>query len=201
MITLALMVAAQIASAPPAQAAEVRAILEPLQQHTSVTAAIRQVKVMRAFTRPQEAHGRLIVLPPRRLRWEYTTPFRATLVLSGDRVTMAYPELGRRRTIDLNQDPGLKSVLDAILFFMEADPNAVIERFEVTIAAGAQTRLQLVPRAEAVRALLARVDVVVDTERNVLTSIRLEEPDGDHTTLTFSGVEVDKPVDEALLVP
>jgi len=162
-----------------------------------------QLKTNKAFKQPQRSEGRFIVATPRRLRWEYDKPFRTALILSGDKVSMSYPDLNRKQTFDLNRDPTMKAVLDTILFFLEAKPERVSARFAVTLAGteGDTVRLTLIPKAEKARAMLARILVDVDTGRGVLTRIQLIEPDGDASDIRFSGHLLDQPVDEALLTP
>lgn len=199
MNTTLLMVALLYPTAEP----DLSAVLNKLQAHQTVQASMVQLKTNKAFKQPQRSEGRFIVAPPRKLRWEYQKPFRTTLVLNGDKVSMSYPDLNRKQTFDLNRDPSMKAVLETILFFLEAKPARVNERFSVTLAA-AETdvaRLTLVPKAETARQLLARIVVDVDTQRGVLARIQLIEPDGDSSDIRFSKHRLNEAVDEALLTP
>ena len=176
--------------------------LTALQRPRSVVANLEQTKTMRAFKRPQIATGRLIVVPPRRVRWEYQSPYRAILVINGDKMSMEYPELGRKQVFDLSKDPAMKRVIDTILFFLEADANRVLERFEVTATRQEQhTVLALTPRSKTARGLVKRIEATVDRQRGVLTSLTIDEPDGDSTQLKLTNARTNEPVDETLLTP
>lgn len=174
-------------------------LLAPLKAHKTVQATIVQTKTMKAFKRPQVARGRLLIRPPRQLRWEYTEPFKAILVLNGDDASMSWPDLDRKQRIDLKRDPQMRAVLDSILFFMEAAPDAVSKRF--TVRKSEAGTIELVPRQEAARALLAFIVVAVDPQKQVLSRIELHEPDGDYTVIAFHDVVTNAPIDPKLLVP
>jgi len=177
--------------------------LSRLQKPTSVSARLEQVKTMRAFKRPQVAKGRLLVVPPRQIRWEYESPYRAILVIAGDRMSMSYPDLGRKQVFDLKNDPSMKQVIDTMLFFMEADANKVHERFVVAAKKGGDGRITLTlePRSKQAAGFVAKIVAVVQLQAGVLESLTLTEPDGDSTRLTMSDIQTNQPVDKTLLVP
>ena len=187
----------------PTAEPDLSAVLKKLQAHQTVQATMVQLKTNKAFKQPQRSEGRFIVAPPRKLRWEYLKPFRTALVLNGDKVSMSYPDLNRKQTFDLNRDPSMKAVLETILFFLEAKPELVSERFSVTLATAEAdvARLTLIPKAEKARQLLARIVVDVDTKQGVLARIQLIEPDGDSSDIRFSDHRINEAVDEALLLP
>jgi outer membrane lipoprotein-sorting protein len=180
--------------------------LASLQQPTSVVATLKQVKTMKAFKRPQRATGRLMVVPPRQVRWEYHTPYKAELVINGDSMSMNYPDLGRKQRFDLASDPAMKGVVDTILFFMEAKPERVMARFEITARKLESNglsfaELTLVPKSQTTRGFVASIRTTVDLKRGVLTSITLMEPDGDTTAITLTDIQINTAVNPVLLRP
>lgn len=180
--------------------------LASLQGPSSVVATLEQVKTMKAFKRPQRATGRLMVVPPRQVRWEYHAPYKAELVINGDSMSMNYPDLGRKQRFDLASDPAMKGVVDTILFFMEAKPERVMARFEVTARklespVGPRAELTLIPKSKSTRGFVASIRTTVDLTRGVMTSITLTEPDGDTTAITLTDIRINSVVDPALLRP
>ena len=178
--------------------AKLAATLASLQRTQRVVATFEQTKTLAAFDAPQVARGTLYVARPDKLRWAYEAPYRMVLVQRGDRVSMSYPDLKRKQAFDLARDPQTKAVFETILFFQNADPAAVAKRFDARVDPAGQ--LVLVPRGKAAT-LLAQVEVWVDVERGVLTRLKLREPDGDVTDLAFGDIQVDAPIDDALLTP
>ncbi len=174
------------------------AALVSLQKPQRVVATFEQTKTLAAFDAPQVARGKIYLERPRKLRWAYEAPYRMVLVQRGDRVSMSYPDLGRKQAFDLAQDPQTRAVFETILFFQDANPETVSERFVASVGSAGQ--LELVPKGKA-RKLLARVEVWVDVSRGVLTRLRMQEPDGDVTDLVFGDIQVDVPIDDALLTP
>ncbi len=197
--------AAPAEPAPPTPApaapdpARMAAMLQALQKPQRVVAKFEQTKTIAAFTTPQVARGELYVSKPDKLRWAYEAPYRMVLVQRGDRVSMSYPDMGRKQSFDLAKDPQMKAVFDTILFFQQADPETVAKRFSATLVG--EGHLQLVPREPGAAKLLSRIEVRVDPALGVLTHIVLAEPDGDRTELRFYDLKVDVPIDDALLQP
>jgi outer membrane lipoprotein-sorting protein len=175
--------------------------LRALQRPRTVQASFTQTRHMRAFKTPMEATGRLVFARPDRLRWEYTAPYRMVLVAGGGRATLTYPDLGRRVSAGLSDDPAVGAVIDALLFFRHADAAAVARRFHVSAATEPGFDAVLVPIAGEARNVIDRIEAGVDAPRGVLRVLRLVEPDGDVTSLSFRDVRVDEPIAEALLRP
>ena len=173
--------------------------LGSLQKPARVVATFQQTKTLAAFDAPQVARGRLYVARPDKLRWAYEAPYRMVLVQRGDRVSMSYPDLKRKQAFDLAREPQMKAVFETILFFQRADPEAVAKRFDARLDGAGH--LVLHPRGDKAKLLLAQIDVWVDPARGVLTRLRLREPDGDVTDIAFTDIEVDAPIDDALLTP
>ena len=178
--------------------ARMAAILASLQRPARVVARFEQTKPLAAFTKPQTARGTVHLARPGKLRWSYEAPYRFVLVQRGDRVSMSYPDLKRKQAIDLNREPETKAVFDTILFFQDTSPAAVSARFDARLADDGH--LVLAPKGAAGK-LLAQIDVWVDPTRGVLTRLLMREPDGDVTELAFSEIQIDVPIDEALLTP
>ena len=200
---IALVTALCLLTPPPAAAPNLDDVLASLRKHRSVSATLVQKKHSKVFKRPQEARGRLLVVPPDKVRWEYTSPFRAVLVVNGRKASMAYPDLDRKQTFDLDREPEMRAVLSTTLFFLRTSPDEMRRQYQVTVSrkGPAEVQLGLVPRSEKARAMVAEVQVGVNVARGVLSGLRLVEPDGDVTHLEFSGVVIDGPIDEGLLQP
>ncbi len=179
--------------------ARMAATLTSLQKPARVVAAFEQTKTLAAFDAPQTARGRIFVARPDKLRWAYETPYRMVLVKRGARVSMSYPDLKRKQAFDLAREPHMKAVFDTILFFQRADPEAVARRFDARLEGAGH--LVLHPKGDKAKKLLTRIDVWVDATRGVLTRLQLREPDGDVTDIAFTNIQVDAPIDDALLTP
>jgi outer membrane lipoprotein-sorting protein len=180
--------------APPTPAERLAALHRP----ATFSARFEQTKTQAAFKTPQQARGRVLVGGPERLRWEYEAPYHMVLVRDAARVSMSYPDLGRKQAFDLDREPQLRAVFDTILFFHTASAEKLAGRFEVT--ADGPDHYALLPKAGADK-LIARIDVDLDPAQGVPKKVRIAEPDGDATELVFSDVEVDQPIPEDLLRP
>jgi len=71
--------------------------------------------------------------------------------------------------------------------------------FDVTFRDG--DRLRLVPRSRSLSPWLSAIEITLGGEAQTPRHVRLEEPGGDVTEITFSDVTVNPPLDDAAFVP
>ena len=195
------MILAALLIALVAPAPEAERLLAALRQPTSVSAQFVQTKTMRAFVRPQQARGDVLMARPRRLRWRYATPYKMELLQDGDAVAMRYPDLQRTQRVNLADDPSMKSVFDTLLFFQDADAAAIDARFVVQVLDAGAGHLRLTPRSEGAEKLLAQVQVWIDPAVGAMRRVDLVEPDGDATRIEFTDVRVNVPAPEDAFRP
>jgi outer membrane lipoprotein-sorting protein len=165
---------------------------EPPSRLTANFVMERTLKVLSDTVR---SSGRLSLGGPGLLRWEMTSPSRSTLVVSGGRGWIHYPDLELTKAFDLATDPVMRVISEHMLALTAGDFDAIGVLFRVSDLDGGVKRL--LPREETVRSVFAELRVAFAAP-GIVGWVELVSPGGDRTRLTFTDVRTDPVLDPAL---
>ncbi len=154
-------------------------------------AEFTQVKQLKAFAAPVTSTGTLLYDRDGTVVWRYQTPARMDFELVGSRATISYPDLGEEQQFDLDSDERFKPLVESMFVWLGGDLDAVREAYDVRVDPDDGARVVMTPRNEMIRPFVARIVLTVDGERQV-QQVRIEEPDGDSTQISFRYTRVDR---------
>lgn len=164
-------------------------LTQRLDQAPILRADFIQEKSMAAFKRPLQTRGRLVFARGKGVIWMIESPIKLTYVLAEDRI-VEIGEDGIAQVRTAREIPGLAQI--ALLFraLLGAQTDALAEVFTVTPEGALDAwRLVLVPKpgplTQAMREIRMSGDRHVDR-------IRIEEANGDSSTLVFRNTSVDR---------
>ena len=123
--------------------------------------------------------------------WSYTAPVRMDFVLEGSRARTIYPDLGEEQEFDLDTDARIRPMVESMFVWLGGDPAVVAEGYEIVFAEDVAGGVELRPRNEMIRNLLRRIVLSFDDAHQV-TEIRMDEPDGDSTVISFVYEQIDR---------
>lgn len=191
----AVLLAAVLAAAPPADTAAILKSLENAGRALkTMKASFVETKVLVLLDEKQETRGDVLLQVPGRLRWNYTTPQPSAMVIKDGRFSRYIP---KSKQVFRGQ---AKGEADLLVGF---GPGAagLGKKYEVTLVgeeavAGTPAYvLDLKPRPDqASSGLFSGIRLWVDKARSIPVQTRLTEPTGDHTTIRFEGVVLNRPV-------
>lgn len=160
-----------------------------LQQAAAATSAwqadFTQEKHLSIFKEPVVFQGRLSLVRPDRLRWEFFTPVSSVLILnkeSGMRCGDGMAPV----TVDLNSDPMMSVVSRQLWLWLGGDYRSLGEQYEIGFAADDST-LVVQPKKDSagngmpIEVVILRFDPVSLEPQQV----EIHERDGDYTLLRF----------------
>lgn len=142
-----------------------------------------QIKTIKGFKKPLLSRGRFLIARGQGIQWLTLEPFPSTLVVTRERL-MTVTEGGVQQ-MDARQEPGLRAVNELLMAVLGGDLRALSKRFQVDGALqGSQGwRMSLVPKDEALRRFIARIDM--EGDRHV-QQVRLTEGAGDESRIRFA---------------
>ena len=184
------------APAPPPVPPEVRAVADRMHGIRTLRVTMRQEKEMQVFGEVVRSTGTLTIARPRRLAMDLEGPGGTRLVIDGDRMGIHYKALGRTERMSLSQDPRAKAVADHLFLFLDLDPEALDETYLLEVRSVRPVVVHLTPRPDALRRIIARVEIRFD-DRGFVDELLLVEGNGDRTRWMFDDPVVDQPVDPA----
>lgn len=135
------------------------------------------------LTEPLVVAGELEHRSDRALVRRVLLPYRETTTLLGNSVSVER-EGGRPRRFSLDRAPELRGMLASFDALLKGDREALETHFEIAVDLSASGwRIDLAPRADKLRARLARI--LVDGSADHPNCMTMEEPDGDATVMAF----------------
>lgn len=191
-----LLLATRAPAAAEPKASEVTAKVQAWIDGTrDLTCRFEQTLVSGAFGADLRESGKLHLLRPGRIRFDYLDPEKKTALLVGDRTLLYLPEDRQLIEGKLDED-------EAALPGLLAGQRRLAEVFEATLvpapdrAPAGQLRLRLVPRkgAEGVRELI----LSVRAPEFAIEGAEILDGMGNRTSYLFGSVRRNRGVDEAL---
>jgi outer membrane lipoprotein carrier protein len=160
-------------------------------------AQFRQETRLQGFDQAQWGEGQVWILKPGMMRWDYTKPERQTIIASGDTLWMYLPADRQAIRDQVNHSLGTRT--PALFLAGEAQ---LTELFTIAGTSPQDPsepqllRLELIPKSGVVP--YAWVQLGVDPSSYVVKLVRLLDQLGNTTTMWFSDINTEEPVDPAL---
>jgi len=156
----------------------------------TMKASFLDTKVLVLLDERQETRGTVFLQVPGRLRWEYTTPQPGVMMIKDGRFQRYVPQT---KQVFRGQARGEADLLVGF------GPGAADlgRKYEVTllpeekVGAVPAYVLDLEPRTPG---LFSAIRLWVDKARFIPVQTRLTEPTGDHTTIRFEDVVINRPL-------
>lgn len=159
----------------------------------TIRAKFIETTVSTLLTKPLVARGDVIAAKPGRIRLDYSSPERKTVVIDAGRLVVLWPDRKEREELDVGQ---FEKRIDR--YFVDRTPVELRKHFDISAAADAKVpgtyRIDMIPKRKQIKTGLSRLELWVDQERLLLTRMRMSFPGGDSKTLAFEGIELNVPL-------
>jgi outer membrane lipoprotein-sorting protein len=166
-----------------------QALMRGMAETAGVSADFREVKELALLAEPLVSRGTLYFIPPDRLARHTRSPSPSSLIVDGDRLTVADPAGGDR--VELSQNPVARLFVDNLIVLFSGDLAALRRRYVPHFESGEDHwSLALEPRRSPVKDLIARITLRGDGTS--LREMEVLETDGDRTRTFLSAVQVDR---------
>jgi len=171
---------------------EIRAAAEKI---TSVRGEFTQTRHMKILARPLLSKGTFLFRAPDSIRWEYRTPFRSIL-LAHNGTAKRFVQKNDELVVD--SSAGLQSmqmVVQEIGLWLKGrfDENPA---FTASLESG--KRIVLLPKEQAIAALIQRIEIVLSGQDGVIESVTILEGKDSFTRIEFDQVTLNRPMEDAL---
>jgi len=148
------------------------------------------------LARPLVASGTVAVERPFRVALRYVQPEERLVLINDDTMTITWPSRDIRQVKDIGA-----SRRRIQKYFVEGSPDDLRSHFtisakEVDDGAGGYL-MTMTPKRRQIKEGLARLDLWVDRETLLLSSMRMTFSNGQEKLMTFSDVKPNTPIDPA----
>ena len=182
---------------PPALEEIVARVQAQYDRIPHLHARFHQETRMQGFDQVQLGEGEVWIRKPGMMRWDYTKPERQTIIANGETLWIYLPE--DRQVIRDRMSDSLQARTPALFL---AGRTRLTDLFAPTGPA-VQTpgedgllRLELTPQEGHLQ--LSRVRLGIHPRSYLVVEVRLIDPLGNVTTMRFSDIQTDVPVDPSL---
>lgn len=167
--------------------------------HT-LTADFVEESTSSLLARPLVARGSLAVVRPNRIALQYSEPERRSVLIDADSMRIVWPA----RSIDqrLAIGPAQRRIQQ---YFVEKSPAQLRSHFDINAieAPGRPSSwlVTMLPRRKQIREGVSRIDLWIERDSVMLSSLLMTFPNGDTKRMSFENVRVNPAIDEAVFKP
>lgn len=181
----ALSVALAFSTAAAAMDFTVAGLFARLAKERPAHAHFHERKYLALLTEPVDSSGELTFTPPDRLEKRTTSPQPETLIVDGTQLVVERD--GRKRTLALEENPGVAVLIESIRGTLAGDLASVSRQYSVDLDGdAAKWRLTLRPRDPSLRTIVERVDIGGTAAE--VRSVEIFQADGDRSVMTIDSV-------------
>jgi hypothetical protein len=146
-------------------------------------ASFTEEKSIAALTAPVRSEGRLVYRRPGHLEKTTAGPNAESLMVDGDRLSII-AEGQPPRLIDLDSEPALRGLVDAVRGTLAGDLATLRRSYDVAMQGSlTEWRLTLTPRDQSLKQLLRQV--TVEGSGTDLHAVRIIQANGDQSLMTI----------------
>ena len=167
---------------------------------TSLSGQFVETTVSSLLVDPIVARGSVIAVKSGRVVMSYVSPEPRTVIVDGNRLIVHWPKRDQIETLNIAE-----TQQRVRKYFTGASPADLAGFFDITVSVDPKaTGIYLVdmkPRRDQIKQALERLQIRVDEDTTLMTSMRMVFPGGDSKEIRFEDMRVNVPVDESLFTP
>lgn len=178
---------------------ELQSFLEKVRSRSdkikTLSCKLIQERHLALFSKPVIFEGRLAVVRPRKLRWQFTTPVPSLLLLDDEKGLRCNDDTPPVR-FDLQTDPIMRMVAEQLWTWLDNDYTKLDQQYRLTLSN--DSSLLIEPKETTVAEVIAAIRISFHPENLQPERVEITEPGGDRTIITFRDFQLDLPLADSL---
>jgi len=163
----------------------VEQVVASLKEERQTAVPFEEATYSSVLTEPLISRGLLRFTPPSRLEKEVLEPYRERYIVEGDLVTFESERKRVKKTISLEDYPGLRGFVEAFRVGLTGDAVQLKQMYETALDGNREKwTLQLRPRDQAGQSMVDSIQFSGSHGR--IGTITIRAPDGDRSVMTLS---------------
>jgi outer membrane lipoprotein-sorting protein len=162
----------------------------------TLTCTLKQERHLAVFVRPVIFRGRMALEKPDKLRWEFTNPIPSVLILNGSGGLKCSGNNEPQR-FNLATDPVMQMVSKQIWTWVNGSYATLQEQYRMVLLEQGPC-LVLTANDPKIARAISSVEISFNPDSLQPTTVRIQEPGGDHTIISFSDFILNQPMDQSL---
>jgi outer membrane lipoprotein-sorting protein len=175
----------------PLTDARVKTLRDGLAAMRSIQGDMTQTKTFSFMIKPLVSTGYFRYATGDRMRWEFVKPSAYCILIDGQKVRLK--ENGAEkdlRSVDRVMRQVKEVIIGCINGSIIADPAYKAEAW----VKGQELRITMQPKDRRMRELIAGIEIIFGPTAKDLRSVRLTDPSGDATLVTFQSIRINESI-------
>ena len=162
----------------------------------TLTCTLKQERHLAIFARPVIFQGRMALEKPDKLRWEFTSPIASVLIFNGAKGLKCSGNNEPQR-FNLTTDPIMQMVSKQIWTWVNGSYTTLQEQYRIVLLEPGPC-LVLTANDPKIAKAISSVKISFNPDSLQPTTVRIQEPGGDHTVISFSDFILNQPLNQSL---
>ena len=160
----------------------------------SMQASFVQDKVLTFMDEEIQSKGKFIFQSPNSVRWEYIDPYKYLIIIDKEIITIK--DERKENKFDMDSNPIFKQINQLMLSTVKGDI-LLNKDFESKVYQNSKTyKLELLPKDENMKEFISSIDLILNKKDLTIISLKLTEPMGDYTFITFKNKIINEKLPE-----
>lgn len=197
LFTLMLSLLPTLVMAQQSEAETIREIERTSASIESLECDFVQTKHLKMLNDKMVSYGKMYYQQPNMLRWEYTSPYTYTFMLSGNQVLLKNAQ--RQDVIDVDKNKMFKEIARMMMSSVTGSSLSDSDTFDIDIATvGNEWVATLVPKRGNMKQMWKSLVLHFDRAAKSVTKVEMREHSGDTTVIELSNVRLNCAIDASL---
>lgn len=197
LFTLMLSLLPTLVMAQQSEAEIIREIERTSASIESLECDFVQTKHLKMLNDKMVSYGKMYYQQPNMLRWEYTSPYTYTFMLSGNHVLLKNAQ--RQDVIDVDKNKMFKEIARMMMSSVTGSSLSDSDTFDIDIATvGNEWVATLVPKRGNMKQMWKSLVLHFDRAAKSVTKVEMREHSGDTTVIELSNVRLNCAIDASL---
>jgi outer membrane lipoprotein-sorting protein len=141
-----------------------------------------------------QSKGRFVYKTPNSVRWEYQAPYLYLIIINNGKISIKDEQ--KTNQMDMASNPIFKQINDLMLSTVKGDilldPNFNSKVYE----SNKSYKLELLPQDKHMKEFISTIYLFLNKEDMSVNSIKIEEPMGDYTQISFKNKQLNATISE-----
>lgn len=161
----------------------------------TITSRFTQKKHMDFLSNDIVSGGKLAFKAPDKVKWEYTDPFEYAIIFRDDMLYIN--DEGKKSQVDIGSNKMFRELNSLIVKSIRGDMFDA-DKFDIAyFKNGNNSEVRFSPKEDNFKKHISAFHITFNPDGDV-NGIKMTEPSGDYTHITFSERTVNKPLDDAI---
>ena len=156
-----------------------------------------QTKHVKLLNDRMISKGKMYYSQPNKLRWEYTSPYTYTFILSGNKVTLK--KGGKNSVIDVNQNKMFREIVNIMMNSVVGKCLSDRKSFKTTVKdTPSEWVATLTPQSKELKQMFTKIILHFNKQKSVIVKVEMFEKNGDTTSIVLENIVTNKRINESV---